>query len=173
MGNMSVPALFQKPVNMTVFDLLQGAYFWLLLKECKKEIDVGFVGLDGVFGKTFLRDYIMEKKFFCRNELLREGCGVDGSVWEKRKSKCPLQKNCGRHFRKFSTLFSTSSDAVELAKLAASLSLFAALFDTGFFILLATLQLSFDSINLQFLFQLTDGVFKISTNFNFYHLGLR
>ncbi len=163
-------------MNSRTVDLLQGAYWRFFLQESKKEVNIGRVGLDGVFGKAFLRDQVVEKKLFCRNKLLGEGCGVDGNVGKqrgKRKRKRPLQECCSGRFRKFLTLLSSPSDAVELAKLTTSLGLFATFFDTGFFIVLTTLQLSFNSINLQFFLQLTDGVFKISTNFNFYHLGLR
>lgn len=67
----------------------------------------------------------------------------------------------------------SASDPVKLAEFTTSFSLFATFFYTWFFIAFATFEFSFDSINLQFLFQLPDGIFKISTNFNFYHLGLR
>jgi hypothetical protein len=65
------------------------------------------------------------------------------------------------------------SHAVEFAEFSPRFSLFATLFDTGFFVILAALQLSFYTVYLQFFLQLTDGVLKISANFNFYHRWLR
>lgn len=61
MGNLPVSALFQEAMDVCVLDLLQGIYFTLLLKKYQKKINVCFVGLDSVFGKTFLRNQIVEK----------------------------------------------------------------------------------------------------------------
>ena len=65
------------------------------------------------------------------------------------------------------------SCAVEFPKLSTGLGLLATFHDARFFIAFTTLQLSFDAIDLQLFFQLSDGVFNVSTNFNFYHLGLQ
>ena len=65
------------------------------------------------------------------------------------------------------------SYAIELPEFSAGFRLLAALFHTGFLVVFPAFQLSFDTIDLQFLLQLSYGVLKITTNFNFYHLGLR
>jgi hypothetical protein len=65
------------------------------------------------------------------------------------------------------------ANAVELAEFPACFSLLATFLDTRFFVVFTTLQLSFYPIYLQLLLQLSDGIFKVSSNFNFYHFGLR
>ena len=63
--------------------------------------------------------------------------------------------------------------AVELAELTACFSLLTAFLHAWFFVILPTLQLSFNSIDLKLFLQLPDGKFEITSNFNFYHLNLR
>jgi hypothetical protein len=60
-------------VDVITFDLLQGIYSGLLAEKCEKKVNVGLVGLDGIYRKTFFGDKVVEKKLSCRNELLREG----------------------------------------------------------------------------------------------------
>lgn len=62
---------------------------------------------------------------------------------------------------------------VEFSEFSAGFCLFPAFHDAWFFIAFTTFQLTFDPVNLQLFFELSDGVFNVSTNFNFYHLGLQ
>ena len=62
-----------------------------------------------------------------------------------------------------------ASHPVEFAKFAQGLRCFAAFFDTGFFIVLTPFQLSFNTVDLQFLLQLPDRVFKVTSDIDFDH----
>jgi len=119
----------------------------------------------------------MEKKFFCLEKFLGKGFAGDGNILLAGKEKTPgAIKECNRRSNFYCFLrrvISATSDAVKLAELAAGFSLLAAFLYTGLFVTFTTFQLSLDTINLQFLFQLPDGILKVSTNFNFNHLGLR
>ena len=63
------------------------------------------------------------------------------------------------------------SDTIELAEFSAGFRLFAAFLHAGFLVVFPALQFPFNTIDLQLFLQLANGVLKISTNFNFYHLG--
>jgi len=62
-----------------------------------------------------------------------------------------------------------SPHPVELAELAQCLGGLTPLFDTGFFIVLASLQLPLDAIDLQLFFQLANGILQVTSYFDFYH----
>lgn len=154
-------------------DLQKTGQSSVLLQVGEEKIDIGLVGLDGIFCESFLRDQMMEKEFSCRNKLSRDllGSMAKRTGLEGKKDARGRMAATGVSVGLLS--LSAPSDAVKLAELATGFRLFAPFFYARLFVVLTTLQFSFDSVNLKFLFQLTDGVFKISTNFNFYHLGLR
>lgn len=108
-----------------------------------------------------------------REELFREGWRLDG-IRQKKKGLRGRFKMPGATMGILShTCSGCLADSVELAEFPACFSLLATFFYTWFFVEFTTLQLSFYPIYLQLLLQLSDGIFKVSSNFNFYHLGLR
>ena len=55
----------------------------------------------------------------------------------------------------------------ELAHFSLGLSLLAALFYTRLFVILTTLQFTLYTIHLELFLKLPDGIFNVSSNFNF------
>jgi hypothetical protein len=82
----------------------------------------------------------------------------------------PVRWSTGRLYQNGSE---RASHAVEFPQLTPGLGLLAALLDTGLFVIFTPLQLSFNSVDLEFFLQLPDGKLKIASNFNFYHVSLR
>ena len=62
-----------------------------------------------------------------------------------------------------------ASHPVEFTKFAQGLSGFAAFFYAGFFVIFTPFQLSFNTVDLQFLLQLPDRVFKVTSDIDFDH----
>ena len=148
----------------------------LLSKKNKKEIDISLVGLNGVVGKTFFSDQIADVERSCGYKLRGEGLAGEGQMMCCRLLRQERIKRLGRERLQallVSVVSLRPSCAVEFPKLSAGLGLFPSFHDAGFLIAFTTFQLSFDAIDLQLFLQLSDGVFNVSTNFNFYHLGLQ
>ena len=114
---------------------------------------------------------MVEKEFVEGGKLLRKSKRFDDVQQEEsmpgwlKMPGCAGILSCNRS--------GSLSNAIELAEFPACFSLFATFFDTRLFVVFTTLQLSFYPIYLQLLLQLSDGIFKVSSNFNFYHFGLR
>jgi hypothetical protein len=64
-----------------------------------------------------------------------------------------------------------TSHSVELAKFTQGFRSFAAFFHAGFFVIFPPFQLAFDTVDLQFLFQLPDRVFKVTSDIYFDHIA--
>lgn len=176
MGEVSATALFQEFFNGVAGDLgevLNPAH--VLQEEGKEKINVAGIRCDGVFSKPFLSNEIVKKEFFCLKKCGGEALANDGPVApvSKENAHCRSDAAGVTILPESCWGVSAASNTIELAKFAAGFSLLATFFYTWLFITLATFQLALDTINLQFLFQLPDGILKVSSNFNFNHLGLR
>ncbi len=172
---MSRAALFQKGVKGSILDLVQRCNS-LLSKKDKKKVDISLVGLNGVVGKAFFSDQIADEERSCGYKLRGDGFSGEGQVMCWRLLRQERIKRLGRYLLQASLISVVSlrpSCTVEFPKLSAGLGLFPSFHDAGFLIAFTTFQLSFDAIDLQLFLQLSDGVFNVSTNFNFYHLGLQ
>lgn len=93
MGKLSAAALFEEFVDGFVVDLGEALNSPHVLQEKgEEEVDVSVVGLDGVLGKSFLSDQVVEKKFFGLEKLLGKGFAGDGNILLARKEKRPVQQ---------------------------------------------------------------------------------
>lgn len=174
MGELPGAALFQKDMQGSALDFFQCGNS-LLSQKTEKNINIGLIGLNGIICKAPFGDQVAEKKRPCCLKLLGNGLTRDG-----QKMCCRFSTKKGsnaqglRKLQAFTVSVSLRpSCAIEFPELSAGLGLFATLHDAGFLIAFTTFQFSFNTIDLQFFLQLSDGVFNISTNFNFYHLGLQ
>jgi hypothetical protein len=148
----------------------------LLSKKDKKKVDIRLIGLDGIVGKAFFSDQIADEERSCGYKLRGNGFSGEGQMMCCRLLRQERIKRLGRERLQallVSVVSLRPSCAVEFPKLSAGLGLFPSFHDAGFFVAFTTFQLSFDAIDLQLFLQLSDGVFNVSTNFNFYHLGLQ
>ena len=63
----------------------------MLRDKRKKDVDITVVGLDGIFGKPFFSNQVVEKKFFCLKKFLGKRFAVDDRVPPVGKEKRPVQ----------------------------------------------------------------------------------
>jgi len=65
-----------------------------------------------------------------------------------------------------------TSHPVELTELTQSFSSFTPFFYAGFLVILTSFQLTFDTVNLQLFLELANGILKVASDFNFYHVSI-
>jgi hypothetical protein len=134
-------------------------------EEFEEETEIGAVGIDGIAGQPFFGGQVMEKKVSQDREvLIAQGC----SSAEKFAGRAGTV-SCRRTGRTFAFLHLVFQ-AVKLAKFTEGFGTLAAFFHTGFFIVLPPFEFTLDSVDLQFLLELADRIFKVALHFYFDHL---
>jgi len=166
---MPLSGLFQKGMNgLAINPVKIGLYTGMEKKE--KRLNVSGVRLNGILRQASFRDYIMKKEVVQGGKLCGQNRRIDGIQGQRVGSmdKMPAMEGI---------LSAGSSDClantVEFAEFPACFCLLATFLHTRFLVVFTTLQFSFNSVYLQLFLQLSDGVFKVPPNFNFYHLWLR
>ena len=130
--------------------------------KVEEKTEIGSIGDNGIVGKPSFSNEIVKEDV----QVLGKGVASQGfysGKINKIKNKGPVVVN-DRPFGLHS-----ASHSVELAKFPQSFSAFSAFFNTRFFIVFAPFEFTFDSVNLQFLFQLADRVLNIASDFYFDH----
>ncbi len=127
--------------------------------EAKKRLQVSLIGQSRIFCEPSLNNQVLQKKL----KMLGVVVDLQGRVMVRGKNKRPD----GTAVRAYGS--EPSSHPVELAKFTQGLSSFATFFYAGFFVVFTPLQLSFNTIDLQFFLQLPDRVFKVTSDIYFDH----
>lgn len=147
--------ILKEMLDILFLDALKSGYGVLMQKRFKA-FQVGLIRLNSIFRQAALNREVGE-------ELLAQlGYGLRIQKWHKENV---LALTRTLYTNRLTAIF----HPVKLTKLTECFSSLATFFYTGFFVKFPSLQLTLDSINLEFLFQLTNRVFKVAFHFYFDH----